>query len=133
MKISNAKKYFFLNLLSILGYFSFFILLLWIFYFYPEIKQLDETFIDGGMEYAIKIMIYTGYYYFFQIIFSLILIALTFVEKFLKNKNFKFPSPILENHKFLFWIGVFFVFVPFYILIIYYLIAPLFSFVVDNL
>ena len=54
MKICNAKKYFFLNLLSILGYFSLCILLCWIFYFYPEIKRLDDTFIDGGMEYSIR-------------------------------------------------------------------------------
>ena len=133
MKICNAKKYFFLNLLSILGYFSLCILLCWVFYFYPEIKRLDDTFIDGGMEYSIRIGVYTIYYYLIQTIILFFLCILTFIEFLMKKKNFKFPKPIFEKFPPLFWLGIFFVFIPFYVLIIYYFIAPLVSLVVNNL
>lgn len=121
MSFSNLKNYFCLNLLSLIGYIGCAILLLWVFCFFPETKNLDKLSPDGGREYFIIMSIYTIYYYIAQTIIAVALVFLSFLEKFLEKRNFKLPKLFFYNHPYLFWIGIIFTFLPIILFLFVYL------------
>ncbi len=123
-----------------LGYPSLLVLITYIVYVVPEIRRLNALMHDGGFEFAMASAVPFYYYYALQIILILILALMFFIELFLKHKGKTFNFDIQKKtiifqkiHKFFFWCGIFFVFIPIYFLILLFIISPLISFIFDFL
>ena len=123
MKIGVVKKSFSLNLLSLSGYVVFAaLLLLLIPTFY-----LNRQSHDGGFFYFMFFGATLGKYWEVLLIIQIALVLLAIIEfifhkrgKSIKIDTSKIPAALIKIHPFVFWLGIFFVFTPLYLLILVY-------------
>lgn len=117
-KLLSCKKYFFLNLLSLLGYFALFVFLLAFLLWMPGALQYGSNNLDPDISYT-SIWVFLFGYSFFHTVIAILLLCLTGIEYFLRkhNKWFKFedfyiPAWLDKIHSFLFYLGIVIVLMP---------------------
>ncbi len=127
MKISSFKNLIALNVLSSLGYLSFLVTSTFFVRVAPVIRKLDNTTPDVGMAYGYTWIHYLLGFYCFSMIAFLLLVILAVVETKLKNKGktlkidtSKLSPALITLHPYIFWLGIFFVFIPLYWLVAIY-------------
>jgi len=113
------KSYLSLKILSLSGFVSLFILIFYCFTVVPEVRALNEiNRTDAYIYTSLSSMPYLRFYCF-QFIFSLFLIIMLAFEMFLRKKGKNLRPDFLKSfNPYLLWIGIFFAFMPLYLLIL---------------
>jgi hypothetical protein len=130
MKIGRAKEYISLNLASLLGYFCFAATYYFCAFFIPLTKQWEEQEIGMGHSAFLTGGSYLLAYYKWHLIIVSILALSAVIEyilkkrgKFSKIDTSKIPPALIRVHPYIFWLGIFFAFIPIHLLVLFFLIA----------
>jgi hypothetical protein len=126
MKIRRVEESISLNLASLLGYPCF----AFTFFFFAVIvtafNRLDKQSPEDGWVMSMTWIAYMFGFYRVQLIIALILILLATAEFALKKRGksikigtSKIPAILIKIHPYIFWLGIFLVFIPFYLLVLY--------------
>jgi cbb3-type cytochrome oxidase subunit 3 len=134
MKNDYLKHSVALNLLSFLGYLCFIITLLFCIIIIPVVKQMNYQAHDSSFEFFLIFGVKLITFYSFHLLIAIILILFAGIEwlfykrgKAIEIDTSKIPPLILNVHPYLFWVGIFLVFMPFYWLIIIYVLPAIIS------
>lgn len=126
MQMNELKKYVSLNLLSLIGYICFFVTLYMLLIAHPQANQLDKLYNDwNGLKHTYDdVLIPYFYYSVIHIFVSLLLMIGAFVEFLLIKKGIIGYVPYWQQDtkikSLLFWIGILFVPIPVYLVVILY-------------
>lgn len=123
------KKYISLSFLSLLGYLCFIVTFIFLVVVIPITYKLDLIKHDGGLAFFSFSSLILIKFYILHLILSILIILIFLIEFLLKKggKIIKIPNFSMEHHPYIFKVGIFGVFIPFYWLIILYIFPIIFS------